>query len=97
MRPAFKSRSNQIDDPRDRREKDRYSRARVRRWGPFSITVKQHPKHRCVYGPIAPMYAARGGGPILKTQRFKWMYFNGMLVHTRHGHVVFMFRRSLFK
>lgn len=43
------------------------------------------------------MYAARGGGPILKTQRFKWMYFNGILFHTRHGHVVFMFRRSLIK
>lgn len=86
-----------MQDPRDRRQADRYSQLAVKRWGPFALSVKRHPKHRCLYGPVALMYAARGGGPILKTQRFKWTFLNGVLVHTRHGHVVFTFRRSLIK
>jgi len=86
-----------MQDPRDRRQADRYSQLAVKRWGIFSVSVKKHPRHRCLYGPVALMYAARGGGPILKTQRFKWTFLNGVLFHTRHGHVVITFRRSLIK
>lgn len=50
------------------------------------------PKWRHKYG-VFPSYAAKGGGPVLKTEK-SWRKINGIYISTKWKHVWILFRRS---